>query len=83
MKNTILALAILLPCIPATLHSGEPVPVLPAGTGTYVGRVYSITDKAGKHHVGVVSGNDKLSITIPFGKEPISIVSGGVVYTLD
>jgi hypothetical protein len=83
MKTTILALAILLPCIPATLHSGEPVPVIPAGYGTYMGNVYSVTDKLGKHRVGVVLGDDKFSITLPYGKEPASIYALGTVFTLD
>jgi len=84
MKKTIpLLIAALLPCIPATLHSGEPVPVIPAGYGTYMGNVYSITDKAGKHRVGVVLGDDKFSITLPYGKEPASIYALGTVFTLD
>jgi len=84
MKKTIpLLIAALLPCIPATLHSGEPVPVIPAGYGTYMGNVYSITDKAGKHRVGVVLGDDKFSITLPFGRKPASIYAFGTVYMLD
>lgn len=84
MKRAILLLlAALLPCIPASLHSGEPVPVLPAGYGFYSGGVYSITDKSGKRQTGVVVGDDKFSMTIPHGKEPVSIRCLGSVITLD
>lgn len=84
MKKTILLLsAALLPCIPATLHSGEPQPVIPVGYGYYAGRTYVITDKAGKTHYGVVTGNERCSITIPFGKDPIVMRCNGLIIPLD
>lgn len=84
MKKTItLLLAALLPCIPATLHSGEPVPVLPVGYGFYRGGSFLITDKAGKSHYGVVRGDDRLSFTIPSGKGPIIMRCGPLVVPLD
>ena len=84
MKKTIpLLLAALLPCIPATLHSGEPVPVIPAGYGTYYAPVYQVTDSSGKERSGVVYGDDKYSITISWGDEPSVIRYGNSILTLD
>lgn len=83
MKKTILPLiAALLPCIPATLHSGEPVPVLPAGYGYYRGGYYLITDRFGKTHSGTVLGDSDFSMTIP-SRGPISLRYLGMVVTLD
>jgi hypothetical protein len=83
MKKTILLLATLLPCIPATLHSGEPVPVLPAGRGVYYAPVYAVTDSAGVRHSGVVIGDDLLSITRPFGGGPRIMRFRNLILPLD
>ena len=84
MKKTIpLLLAALLPCIPATLHSGDPVPVLPAGRGVYYAPIYAVTDAKGVRHTGVVYGDDKYSITIPRGGGTRTIRFGNLIIPLD
>ena len=83
MKTTILALAMLLPCIPATLHSGDPVPVLPAGRGVYYAPIYAVTDAKGVRRTGVVYGDDKYSITIPSDGSPRTIRFGSLIIPLD
>jgi len=84
MKKTLtLLIAALLPCIPASLHSGEPQPVIPAGYGFYAGRTYLVTDRAGKTLSGVVTGDDRCSITIPFGKGPAIMRCNGLIIPLD
>jgi hypothetical protein len=83
MKKTILILAALLPCIPATLHSGPAQPVIPAGYGTYYAPVYSVTDSAGVRHSGVVYGDDKYSITYPLGGGTRIMRCGNLIIPLD
>lgn len=79
MKKTILALAILLPCILATLHSGELQGVIPPGFGTYLPPFYNVIDSDGNLHSGVVIGDDKFSVTFPFDGGPGYIRNGDLI----
>lgn len=90
MKKIILLLATLLPCIPATLRSEYPEPVLPIGSdriesGTVIGPVYSVTDKDGREHTGVTIGTGSYSITIPDSPKEKAIMrgAGGNILPLD
>lgn len=66
--------------------SSTPSPVLPISSdrissGTVHGRVYSVDDKDGRNHTGVIYGDKTFSVTVPFdaGDKPIMQGCGNII----
>jgi hypothetical protein len=84
-----LLIAALVPCILSTLHSEYPEPVLSIGSdriseGVSYGPVYSVWDRGGKDHTGVIVGDQDFSLVVPLDhKETPVMQSGGLIIPLD